>query len=320
MISLSPYADFETASNEVLAYLHQRLGFDLWMVTRTESDDWIVLTAQDHGYDVASGDVFRWTDSFCSRMVRGLGPRVAPVSSEVREYATAPIAKQVPIGAYVGVPLTRHGGKLFGTLCAIDPQPVADEIQNELPLVEMMARLLTTILENELKAEEEHRRAERATAESLTDKLTGLYNRRGWEDLLAIEDKRCRRYGHPACVVSIDLDELKVLNDTQGHAQGDALLCRAANAMKTVTRESDVAARVGGDEFAILAVECDLGGADLLIKRLEQLLAEQGVLASIGSSMRKASGSLAEAHQSADRRMYECKRRRKSDRGQPVTN
>jgi diguanylate cyclase len=312
MIPLTAYDDFEAASTEVMNYLHSKLGFKLWMVTRTESDDWIVLNANDHGYDVAAGDVFRWTDSFCSRMVAGQGPRIAPRSDEVPAYANAPIGQTVPIGAYVGVPLTRSSNEVFGTLCAIDPEPMPEEISDELPLIEMMARLLTTILENELKADEERRRAERASAEAMTDALTGLFNRRGWNELLATEDDRCRRYGHPASVVSIDLDDLKTVNDEQGHTQGDALLRRAAGALKSVTRESDIVARLGGDEFSILAVECDPAGAQALIARLETAFQQADVAASVGMSMRNASASLADAFDRADKKMYERKNRRKA--------
>jgi diguanylate cyclase (GGDEF)-like protein len=292
-------------------YLHSKLGFQLWMVTRTESDDWIVLNANDHGYDVAAGDVFRWTDSFCSRMVAGQGPRIAPRSNEVPAYANAPIRQKVAIAAYIGVPLTRSNNEVFGTLCAINPEPMSEEINKELPLIEMMARLLTTILENELIADEERRRAERANAEAMTDSLTGLFNRRGWDELLATEDDRCRRYGHPASVVSIDLDDLKTVNDQQGHRQGDALLRRAADALKSVTRESDIVARLGGDEFSILAVECDPAGAQALIARLETAFQQVDVAASIGMSMRNAAASLSEAFDQADKKMYERKNRRK---------
>ena len=105
------------------------------MVTRAGGEDWIVLQADDHGYGVQTGDLFRWTDSFCSRMVQGFGPRIAPASDEVPSYASAPIGSQVPIGAYVGVPLTWRDGNLFGTLCAIHPTAVPKHIETELPLV-----------------------------------------------------------------------------------------------------------------------------------------------------------------------------------------
>ncbi len=314
MIPITAYDDFDAACTEVMEYLKSKLGFKLWMVTRTESEDWIVLNAIDQGYKVAAGDVFRWSDSFCFQMVQGLGPRIAPSSDDVPAYAAALIGQQVPIGAYVGVPLTQPDGELFGTLCAIDPRPMPVEIVDDLPLIELMARLLTTILRTELKANVEYRRAERANAEAMTDGLTGLYNRRGWDQLLAAEDHRCQRYGHPASILSIDLDDLKQINDERGHSEGDRLLCSAAEVLKTVTRDADVVARLGGDEFSILAVECDAEGAQELTNRLNAAFQQADVSASIGMSMRNAAGSLAEAFDQADLRMYQQKDQRKSSR------
>ena len=120
MIDL-PLHDFESAGRAVLAFLHRRLGFGLWMITRTEGEDWIVLQVEDHGYGISPGTVFRWADSFCSEMVQNNGPKVAPNSDIVPAYAAAPIGQQVPIKAYIGVPLSNADGSLFGTLCAIDP-------------------------------------------------------------------------------------------------------------------------------------------------------------------------------------------------------
>lgn len=313
MIQISAFTDFETATTEVLGFLHSRLGFKLWMLTRVESDDWIVLNANDHGYDVKSGDVFRWTDSFCSRMVQGLGPRIAPISDEVPAYKDAPIGQLVDIGSYVGIPLSRSNGDLFGTLCAIDPSPVPQETTRELPLIEMMGRLLTTILESELEVQCERRRAERARSGSLIDQLTGLYNRRGWIELLVKETERCRRYGHPACLISIDLDDLKIVNEEHGHAKGDELLVAASEIIKSVSRESDVIARLGGDEFAMVAVECDLIAAEAILQRLKNSLFENGISASTGMSMWHASGTLSDALNRADQIMHDAKRRKKSE-------
>lgn len=77
-IALDRLDNFESAGQAVLAYLHQRLGFKLWMLTRTEGDDWIVLHTEDHGYGVQAGQVFRWSESFCSRMVQGQGKAWTP--------------------------------------------------------------------------------------------------------------------------------------------------------------------------------------------------------------------------------------------------
>lgn len=282
MSDVNPFGSFDQAAHAVLEHLHDVLGFDLWMVTRTEGENWIVLHAADHGYGVKHGDVFRWTDSFCSRMVQGLGPRIACNSNQIPAYASAPIGRQVSIGAYVGVPLCWDDGHLFGTICAIHPTPRPEWIEDRLQLVELLARLLSSILHAELRSSEQARYAERARVEAMTDALTGLYNRRGWNQLVEAEEERCHRYGHAACMVSIDLDELKLINDTFGHAAGDELIVRAASVLKSVVRTNDVAARIGGDEFGILAVACDAQGADDLMARLETSFADSGISASHG--------------------------------------
>lgn len=310
------FSDFETSGRAVLAFLHRRLGFDLWMVTRTEGDDWIVLLSEDHGYGVEPGTVFSWADSFCSEMIKGNGPRIAPCSDNVTAYATARIGQQVNIKAYVGVPIVRVDGSLFGTLCAIHPSVQPESLANEQELVSLLGALLSKVLQDELKAEKEARRSERLLAESLTDTLTGLHNRRGWDQLLASEEERCRRYGHPAAVIIIDLNELKLINDLQGHAAGDAYIARAGSALCQATRSHDVVARLGGDEFGVLSIECDRAGGDGLLKRIREALANANVKASIGLAMRDPSVGIQGACERADHLMYEEKR---SSRLQQVT-
>ena len=72
------FKDFQDAGQAVLKYLHQHFGFNLWMITRVEDNDWIVLQSEDHGYAVQPGQVFEWANSFCCHMVAGKGPRIAP--------------------------------------------------------------------------------------------------------------------------------------------------------------------------------------------------------------------------------------------------
>lgn len=303
------FDNFQDASQAVLAHLHGRLGFRLWMVTRTSGDDWIVLQARDEGYGLHAGARLRWSDSFCRRMVEGLGPRVAPDSQKVAAYADAPIARELAIGAYVGVPLLQQDGTLFGTLCAIDPSPQPASLVDELPLIELMATLLSTILRLELSRAEAARRIERLVQDSELDTLTGVYNRRGWNRLVAREEERCRRYGHPAFVLLVDLNGLKETNDTEGHAAGDELIARASRALREAVREIDIVARLGGDEFGVVAVQCDPAGAQSLLARVRARLAFHQVDAAVGMAPRVAPAGLEAAVEQADRRMYEDKQR-----------
>ncbi|MBB3221545.1 GGDEF domain-containing protein [Pseudoduganella umbonata] len=312
--------DFAAAAQATMAYLRRRLGLQLWMVTRTEGDDWIVLYTDEAAakdtdsafrYDIAPGQSFRWTDTFCARMVLGHGPGIAPSTQEVEAYAQAPLAERLPAGAYVGVPLRRSDGSLFGTLCGLDPQAQPDAIRDELDTVTLMGELLSRILGSELDAGTASRHADRADADATRDPLTGLVNRRGWDLLVQREEERCSRYGHSACVVSLDLDDLQFTNDTQGKAAGDSMLVRAARALEGVTRGTDTVARMGGDEFAMLMVECDYFDAQSLLVRVQEALAAADVRAALGMALRKPGYDLEETFAMADAEMSRAKRSKK---------
>lgn len=309
--TISPFSGFESAARGVLSFLHEKLGFRMWMVTRTEGEDWIMLQVEDHGYGVEEGSVFCWSDSFCSRMVRGEGPCFAPKVSQVPAYLEAPIAQQVAIGSYIGIPIVLSDGSLFGTLCAIDPEPQSEAISHQIPTIELLAKLLSTLLEKELQYNEQARYLERVEAQSMSDVLTELYNRRGWEKLLKAEENRCQRYGHSAGIIYIDLDDLKLINDTKGHSAGDKLLYHAAKMITAVVRKQDVTARIGGDEFVVLGVECNANEISTLAIRIETALSQAGIAASIGYAARHPSKGLIVACEEADEKMYRHKRQKK---------
>lgn len=303
--------DFATASERALKFLRGHLGFDLWMVTRVEKNDWIVLSAEDHGYGVRSGAVLPWSDSFCSRMVDGQGPRIAPDAALVPAYATAPIGKAMTIRSYVGVPLKFGDGTLFGTLCAISPDRKSPDIAEKLDVVEAVADLLSCVLATEQEAVRLRRQLESVVDEARRDGLTGLFNQKGWIELLEIEDARCRRFGNPACILAVDLDDLKHVNDTLGHQAGDALLVRAAGIIRDTVRQHDIVARTGGDEFVVLAVECEEVQVRAVEHRLRAAFMAAEIAASVGAAARRPQLTLLEAADRADRAMYEDKSSRK---------
>ena len=148
-----------------------------------------------------------------------------------------------------------------------------------------------------------------------TDSLTGLANRRMFDDALHRAASRNRRDGSPAAVGLLDLDHFKQLNDTRGHATGDDALRAAAAALKSVIRAGDVAARLGGDEFAILFHDCDETAANAAAARVRDAMAaalasfglrELGVTAGLACFVRlpdRTDSILAEA----DRALYEAK-------------
>lgn len=145
-------------------------------------------------------------------------------------------------------------------------------------------------------------------AEALSDSLTGLFNRRGWDQLLALEEARCKSYGHPAAIFILDLNNLKTVNDQLGHLIGDDLIKTTANLLKNCVRNNDIVARIGGDEFAILSIENTKEGAKLLFDRIQEIFTNANISIAVGFAIRNPSYSLIDAAQEADKKMYENKR------------
>ncbi len=207
-----------------------------------------------------------------------------------------------------GVPLLDADGNLFGILCAFGERTASQRVTQMRPLLDFAAAMLGALVRTELTLEEATRRTERAQADALVDPLTGLHNRRAWDQLLATEDQRCNRHGYDAVIFVIDLDGLKAVNDRFGHEKGDELIKNAAQALERCVRRTDVVARVGGDEFSILAVKCDAGAAARIREHIESTLQRANAPATVGFSVRSEAGDLFEAWRQADGAMYHRKR------------
>ncbi len=100
------------------------------------------------------------------------------------------------------------------------------------------------------------------------DELTGLLNRRAWDEQLGQELARSARSGRSLSLALIDLDHFKRFNDTHGHQAGDRLLAEAAAGWRSALREGDVLARYGGEEFGLLLVDCELEDARVAVERV----------------------------------------------------
>ncbi len=306
-LSLQPFQNFDEAARTVLEALHSRLGLGSWMVIRDQGDSGVVLSVDDHGYGVVPGQVCHWQGELSAQFATR---RAIIYTVEPSAHAAAmPLTDFSPVRAYLGAPLYLADGDLFGALCAIAPEPPDQHQIEELPFVELCARLLASLLELELKAQYATRRADRIEAESKLDPLTGLYNRRGWETLLEREEARCHRYGSSGAIVSLDLDGLKRINDAEGHAAGDRLIGAVARCLSQVVRSTDVVARLGGDEFAVLLIEARLDDVEKLVTRLHSRLAQEQIKASVGFAVRAPMSTLYAAVAAADEVMYEEKRR-----------
>jgi diguanylate cyclase (GGDEF)-like protein len=214
----------------------------------------------------------------------------------------------VPVG-YRSWPVTLPGGRLHGVVLR-EPGPSAHD-----QLVTALLSMVRSLADVEQALAEAAGRLALAEQQARIDPMTGLLNRRAWEEAIAAEIARMRRHESVAAVVVIDIDGLKETNDTDGHLMGDLLIRRAAVAIRDAVREEDVVARTGGDEFAVLAVEAESPVPDSVLFRIRAALKAVDVSASAGAAAaRGPDESLEEAITRADSAMYAEKRRHRAAR------
>ncbi len=146
---VAPWTDWLSAAEGSLRFLHEYAGWDIWVVTHVEGDRQIVLRAYPE-VAVRPGTELPWAQSFCRQMIEGNAPRVATVTAAVPEYASRASGPIRDIAAYVGVPLVTGDLTLFGTLCGIAFRAKPRSAARELPLVEMTARMLNTLMASDL--------------------------------------------------------------------------------------------------------------------------------------------------------------------------
>ena len=143
--------------------------------------------------------------------------------------------------------------------------------------------------------------------QALTDPVTGIANRRRWDQLILSEDSYRERTGTSYAVSVIDLDGFKQVNDNFGHSEGDKILAKLAQTILSIIRTSDTVARVGGDEFVILFKNPKPSSILRLQSSLEEGLDTHGIEASIGTASTYEVESLMEVWKLADDRMYRNK-------------
>jgi len=201
----------------------------------------------------------------------------------------------------------RVGSSDFGQLVLASSSFDAEQVETAASL----ANQVVVALENARL----HRLVER---QALVDSLTGLANRRSLEETLRSELARAGRFGDTVCIVFADLDYFKRVNDRYGHAAGDDVLKAFAVTLRKTVRESDVAGRWGGEEFALVLTGTDSGGGARLAERARVAIEshavpmpdgdEVSVTASFGVASYPECRELGELLAAADSALYEAKR------------
>ena len=167
--------------------------------------------------------------------------------------------------ASVLVPL-RFMGAVIGLL-AVDRLAGRTFEERELEIVQLFANLAAIAIRNARSYKE-------MEVQASTDGLTGLFNHRRFQEALALEVARAERYDTEFCLLMMDLDRFKAVNDTVGHQRGDEVLRDVADVLRRCSRESDFAARYGGEEFAMILPHADIDEARQVAERVRGQVAD----------------------------------------------
>ncbi|MBN3494846.1 sensor domain-containing diguanylate cyclase [Vibrio neptunius] len=175
--------------------------------------------------------------SFCGHAINGEEPFIINDATKDPRFLDNPLVIGEPhIRFYAGIPLVYHNKSKLGTLCIIDTKPRELTMQQMADLVD-----LAKMAEQELES----------TIQATLDPLTQISNRRGFFELTEKSMQYCRMGGFCVALAYFDLNDFKAINDELGHKVGDAVLQQFADLMATSFSDSDVFARIGGDEFVV---------------------------------------------------------------------
>jgi diguanylate cyclase (GGDEF)-like protein/PAS domain S-box-containing protein len=217
------------------------------------------------------------------------------------DLAGAEAVARTGMRSLVAVPLKRGGrpGGVIAFFAAVVRPPDDATIRALTAAADQVAELLEIL-------EERHQLVTSLARLALTDELTGLPNRRAWEEALARELARAARDDHPVCVAVLDLDGFKAFNDEHGHQAGDRVLSEAAQAWQHQLRASDLLARYGGEEFAAVIPAWPLRTAVEVVERL-RAATPGGLTASAGVASWNRTETGVELFGRADAALYEAK-------------
>lgn len=230
----------EPQFDRIVAMASRLFGMPISLITLLdEKRQWFKAR---HGVDVTETPR---SMALCDHAIRQTDVMVVTDTTRDARFAANPLVTGAPfIRFYAGAPLLTRDGHALGTLCIIDDKP------HELtPSQTLILADLAAIVMDELELRLANREL---SLLAHTDPLTGILNRRSFMMLAERELGRLRRTGSPACLLAIDIDHFKHINDQLGHEAGDRALVLFARRLAEAIRVQDVFARLGGEEFAMI--------------------------------------------------------------------
>lgn len=326
-------AELDYVARPLLTLMQRISGLDTTFVTRIDWADQrqevVVALNSNDALEVAEKSWLDWSDSMCRSIF--LSGREQSTNVGV-DFPGSLGAERLGMKTFVAVPILAGEDEVLGTVCGAS-QDVIPVAEDTVELMRLVSQALGHLMLAEVTLRAERARADQAEIESaavrleavelagmaqvmeelaFSDSLTGLANRRGFMGRFEEELARSGRHGYPVALLRLDVDSFKRINDTYGHDAGDRVLAVLGQVLREVARAEDVAARPGGDEFALLVSYCGVAGAKALGARISEGFAAAQVALSAGCTVSVGIASsvvtprrhLLEA---ADRALYQAK-------------
>jgi diguanylate cyclase (GGDEF)-like protein len=265
-----------TSAFDLLVQVFQARRASLMLRSAQAHDELIIARAAGLEEQVVRECRIRIGTLIAGRVVAEARPLLV---RDINVYPGRPLERRTHYAtpSFASVPVLREGE-------AVGVVNVADKV-GDLPFSDAEFVLLTQFADHLAGCLAYEEQIQQAYELARTDPLTGLLNRRALEEYLSKEIERSKRSGQPGCLLMVDLDRFKVINDTSGHAAGDAALVRVGKLIKEQVRRYDSVFRYGGDEFMVLLPATSPDQAHRLARRIRHAIAtvtlfESGALAS----------------------------------------
>jgi len=243
--------------------------------------------------------------SFCAHAILNPDqPLIVQNPMEDMRFCDNPAVLDIPVRFYAGAPLLSPTGEALGTVCVVDRKP-RELSEAQVRALQALSRQVTALLEM-------RRLVTELETISTTDALTGLRNRRAFDEKMQDEHQRSIRSKQPFSLLLIDIDHFKSYNDSFGHQAGDDALSEVARLLQYTVRNYDMAARYGGEEFAVILPGTEKQGAMELAERLRRAVERaewinRKITVSIGVATLAFGQSVPALIEEADRALYTAK-------------
>lgn len=241
----------EEAFNRITRLIRDVLRVPIAIISMIDGHrQWYKAREGTEAHEVARGD------SFCRYTILNHAPVIVPDATlDSRFSANKYVTSEPGVRFYAGIPLTTTAGQNIGTVCAIDLKPRRFSLE-ELNILINLAAIAMDEIELRNRA--------------ATDDLTGVFSRRTFKEEGTRAMALAHRHKHPLSCIILDIDHFKTINDTHGHAAGDAALFAVANRCRKHMRQTDLLGRLGGEEFGILLPHTDGRSAMRVAEKLRK--------------------------------------------------